>query len=190
MAFVLRLLVAIAVALSIGFGLSYYALTDGRFIAANMLGPWITWQDVGVPNPNPYTRSQIAREGALQLGRSEGLRFTAATDSAGKALDLSCTYRISGRVPISSFWTLSAVDSDWRNLAAPGEDLALRSSELVRDNDRSFRIYVGPHVMPMNWLELAGSGQYELVLTLYDTTAFSGFTNDTVMPSITEEHCP
>lgn len=190
MRFVLRLLMLIVVALSVGFGLSYYALNDGRLFGAVQLGPWTAWPDIGAPSPNPYTRSHIAREAALQLGRSEGLQFVANVDSDGEALDLSCSYRLDGHVPVSTFWTLSAVDSDWVNLAASDADATLRSSEIVRTGSGALRIHVGKALRPSNWLELTGSGSFSLVLTLYDTTALSGFgSGDTTMPSITREDC-
>lgn len=181
---------SIAVALAVGFGLSYYALTDGRLFGAVQLGPWTAWPDIGAPAPNPYTRGNIARQAALQLGRSEGLQFVAAMDGAGEALDLACSYRLDGRVPVSSFWTLAAVDGDWINLAAPGSDAALRSSEVVRAADGAMRIHVGTRLRPGNWLELSGAGPFSLVLTLYDTTALSGFNSgDTTLPAITREDC-
>lgn len=188
--FVLRLLMLCLVALAVGFGLSYYALTDGRLFGAVQLGPWTTWPDIGSPTPNPYSRSHIAREGALQLGRSEGLQFVATTDSAGAPLDLSCSYRIEGHVPVSTFWTLLAVDAGWRDLAAPGTAQALRSSEVVRTTEGALLIHVGTQLRPDTWLELAGSGPFSLVMTLYDTTALSGFSStDMIMPSITAEGC-
>jgi hypothetical protein len=188
--FVLRLLMSIAVALSLGFGLSYYALTDGRLFGAVSLGPWTAWPDIGSPNPNPYTSGHITREASLQLGRSEGLRFVAATDSDGAPLDLACSYRLDGHVPVSTFWTLVAVDTDWVNLAAPGTDAALRSSEVIRATDGAIRIHVGTRLRPMTWLELSGTGTFSLVLTLYDTTALSSFAAaDMTMPSITMEDC-
>lgn len=190
MRFVLRLLMSIAVALALGFGLSYYALTDGRFFGGVQIGPWNAWPDVGSPAPNPYTRALITRESGFQLGRSEGLQFVATTDSDGLVLDLACSYRIEGRVPVSSFWTLYAVDEDGYNLAAPGTDLAIRSSEIVRTSSGNIRLHVGTRLRPSNWLELAGYGPFRLVMTLYDTTALSGFSaNDMIMPRITMEGC-
>lgn len=181
---------SIAVALAVGFGLSHYALNDGRLFGAVQLGPWLTWPDIGAPGPNPYTRGHITREAALQLGRSEGLQFIASVDSDGEALELSCSYRIDGRVPVSTFWTLIAIDENWINLAAPETDAALRSSEIVRNNDGSMRIHAGTILRPGNWLELAGNGPFSLVLTLYDTTALSGFTaTGMTMPAITREAC-
>lgn len=190
MRFVLRLLMSIAVALAIGFGLSYYALTDGRMFGAVSIGPWTTWPDVGAPTPNPYARSHITREAALQLGRSEGLQFTATTDTDGAALDRACTYRIVGRVPVSTFWTLSAVDGAFVNVGAPESNGALRSSDIARAADGSLDIAVGTHLASGNWLELAGAGPFTLVLTLYDTTALSGFSSAaSSMPAITREGC-
>ncbi len=178
------------VALSVGFGLSYYALTDGRLFGGVQVGPWAAWPDVGAPSPNPYTRAHIAREAALQLGRSEGLQFIATADSSGEPLDLNCSYRLDGRVPASSFWTLSAIDANWVNLAAPDSETALRSSEIARQNNGDLRIHVGTSLKPGNWLELTGSGPFSLVLTLYDTMALSGFgSSDAVLPSITREAC-
>jgi hypothetical protein len=43
--------------------------------------------------------------------------------------------------------------------------------------------------MPQNWLELGGTGPFKLVLTLYDTAAFSGFSSDASMPSIIRGDC-
>ena len=190
MRFVLRLLLLIAVALGVGFGLSYYALTDGRLFGAAQIGPWTAWPDVGAPEPKPYTRGQLVREAALQLGRAEGLQFVSNTDSEGMPLDLACAYRLDGHVPMSSFWTLSAVDTDWVSLAAPGTSPSIRSSELVRSDDGAMHLEVGTRLASGNWYELVGTGTFRLVITLYDTTAFSGFGGDgTTMPSITRGDC-
>jgi hypothetical protein len=187
--FVLYLLMMIAVALSVGFGLSYYALTDGRLFGVARVGPWTAWPDVGSNTPNPYTRGHLAREASLQLGQSEGLQFSAATDSAGEPLTLACSYRIEGKTPLATFWTLVAVDPFGRNLAAPDQPLALRSTDIARANDGSIIINVGKSLLPFNWLELAGQGPFTLELTLYDTAVFSGFSSDESMPSIIREGC-
>jgi len=189
--FVIHLLLLVTVALGVGFGLSYYALTDGRLFGAAVVGPWIAWPDVGSATPNPYTRGHLTRAAGLQLGLSEGVQFTATTDSAGEELTLACTYRISGKTPLATFWTLVALDTHGINLARPGEDAAMRSNAIARAEDGSILIYVGTHLAPQNWLELTGSGSFHLVLTLYDTAAFSGFgTSSETMPVIEREGCP
>lgn len=189
MRFVLYLLMMIAVALSVGFGLSYYALTDGRLFGAVQIGPWQAWPDVGAAAPNPYTRSLLAREARLQLGQAEGLQFSASVDSDGQSLTRACTYRVKGMTPLATAWTLVALDSDGRNIAAPDTDEVMRSSSLVRLNDGSFDIAVGKRLMPGNWLETTGSGAFTLVLTLYDTAAFSGFSSDESMPAVIRGDC-
>ena len=189
MRFVLYLLMMIAIALGVGFGSSYYALTDGRLFGVVRAGPWTAWPDIGSGAPNPYTRAHLAREATLQLGQAEGLQFTATTDSLGEPLTLSCGYRIEGKTPLASFWTLVAVDRDGRNLAAPDSDPDIRSSEIARTNDGALLINIGTRLMPQNWLELRGQGPFTLKLTLYDTAVFSGFSSDESMPSIVREAC-
>jgi hypothetical protein len=187
--FVLYLLMMIAVALGVGFGLSYYALTDGRFFGVARVGPWTAWPDQGSNAPNPYTRGHLAREAALQLGQAEGLQFVATSDSEGEPLSLSCSYRVEGRTPLATFWSLVAVDPAGRNLAAENQPLALRSTEIARANDGSVVINVGTILRPLNWLELAGEGPFQLELTFYDTAVFSGLSSDESMPSIVREAC-
>lgn len=189
MRFVFHLLLMIAVALGVGFGLSYYALTDGRLFGAAQAGPWTAWPDVGSDAPNPYTRGHLARTAAFQLGQAEGLQFVAGTDSDGQVLTRACFYRVLGRTPLANFWTLVAQDEAGINIAAPDTPLAMRSSNIVRSGDGAIAIHVGTGLMPGNWLELGGEGPFKLVLTLYDTAAFSGFSSDSVMPSIVRGRC-
>lgn len=190
MRFVLHLLAMIVVALGTGFGLSYYALTDGRLFGAAVAGPWTAWPDVGTAMPNPYTRGHLARAGALELGRSEGLQFTATTDSQGQPLDLACNYRLEGHTPMATFWTLVALGPDGVNLARADGQAVVRSNSLARAADGAMLLHVGQHLAPQNWLEIEGEGAFSLVLTLYDTTVFSGLGNTVeAMPSITREAC-
>ena len=189
MRFVFYLLLMIAVALGVGFGLSYYALTDGRLFGVAQVGPWTAWPDVGSNAPNPYTRGHLARTAAFELGQSEGLQFTATSDSDGRPLTRDCSYRILGKTPLATFWTLVAQDEAGINIAAPDVAPAIRSSAIARADDGSIIINVGTRLLPLNWLELSGEGPFKLVLTLYDIAAFSGFSSDASMPSITRGEC-
>ena len=189
MRFVLYLLLMLAVALSVGFGLSYYALTDGRLFGAVQVGPWVAWPDVGAAAPNPYTRSLLAREARLQLGQAEGLRFVASVDNDDRALTRACTYRVRGKTPLATAWTLVALDAEGRNVAAPDGFQAMRSTDLARPGDGAIELAVGTRLTEGNWLELTGEGPFSLVLTLYDTAAFSGFSSDSAMPAIIRGRC-
>ena len=180
----------LVVALVVGFGLSYYAVTDGRLLGALRVGPWAAWPAVGSPSPDPYTRAYLARAGALQLGQSEGVAFTAGSDSNGKPLDRACRYRIEGTTPVAGFWTLQAVGQDGRNIARPDGEQALQSRDIARANDGSMVLYVSRTLAPNNWLEIAGDGPFQLILTLYDPSNLSGADVAVPeLPAILKEAC-
>lgn len=186
-----RLLVGLAVALAVGFGASWYALTDGRLFAGVRVGPWVAWPDVGQTQPDPYTRAFLAREGIMQLGSAEGIQFTAQTDDAGIPLESACTYRIAGLVPGASFWTLEATDLQGANIAASPALMVLHSERIARRDEGAIEASVGPALAPGNWLETAGTGPFRLRLTLYDAAIFSGGSTQVEhMPAITRTACP
>ncbi|HVX82211.1 MAG: DUF1214 domain-containing protein [Devosia sp.] len=190
MRFVLNLLAMIIVALAVGFGLSYYAVGDGRVLGALKVGPWVAWPGVGSPAPDPYTRAYLARTGILQLGQSEGLAFVASSDSNGQPLSRDCRYRIEGTTPVASFWTLEAVSPDGVNIARPDGQLALVSRGVARANDGTLVLYVSRTLAPDNWLEITGSGPFELQLTLYDPSNVSGSSVSVqTLPAILKEAC-
>lgn len=181
----------IVVSLGVGFGFSWYALSDGRPFGAIEVGPWSTWQAAGSPAPDPYTRAHVARNGALQLGTSEGLQFLAETDSDGLRLDRDCRYRIAGTTPVATFWTLTPVARDGTLITVPGTPPAFHSRRLARTNDGSVALYVSKSLSPRNWLEIDGEGPFALQLNLYDASSFAGVGTDAgaELPTITREAC-
>ena len=190
MRFIFYLVYASAIAVVIGLGLSWYALTDGRLVGARQIGPWLTWPDTGGERPDPYTRAHLARNGELQLGAAEGLQFIAETDSDDQPLDRACTYLVDGKTPSAAFWTLAATDRDGRNISASPTLIYVDSMHLSRAADGSAIIAVGPALSSGDWLEIGGSGPFQLVLNLYDTPL--GVGSDWIqseMPSITRERC-
>lgn len=190
MRFITNLLLLIGVALAFGFGLSWFAVTDGRLFGVTQVGPWTTWREAGSPAPDPYTRAYIARTGALQLGASEGLQFVASVDSDGQALDRSCRYRIDGVTPVATFWTLTAVDATGALVTRPDGPSALSSGRIARANDGSMELYVSRGLAPRNWLEIAGDGPFALALNLYDTSSIGGVGASVLaLPSIIRETC-
>jgi len=181
----------VVVALALGFGLSWYALSDGGLFGASRSGPWKAWRDVGVPAPDPYTRAYIARTGALELGAGEGLEFVATTDSDDRRLDRACRYRIDGRTPAARFWTLVPVaPEDGASIARPDGPAGFHSARLSRAGDGSVELYVSKLISPQNWLEITGEGPFNLVLTFYDTSNLSSVGTDaTMLPAIIREGC-
>lgn len=190
MRFLAHLLGMIMVALAFGFGLSWYALEDGRLLGALRVGPWAAWPDVGAPSPNPYTRAYLSRTGALQLGLSEGVAFVAGHDSDGRPLARECHYRVEGNTPVATFWTLQALDPEGVSVAAPGGPIEMHSARIARVDQGTTVIHVSPALAPMNWLETTGRGPFSLVLTLYDTSIFSSVGEAVqTLPAITREAC-
>jgi len=130
------------------------------------------------------------RNGALQLGLSEGVQFVATTDSDGQPLDRNCRYRIDGNTPTATFWTLIPTDTHGASIARAGGPEGFNSARLARANDGSIELYVSRSLAPLNWVEIAGSGPFWLILTLYDTSLFSGIgSNQTILPAIIREAC-
>lgn len=190
MRFLLNLFAMVIVALAVGFGLSYYALSDGRLFGAWQTGPWAAWTQAGAPDPDPYTRAYLSRNGALQLGQSEGLQFVASTDSDGQPLERDCRYRVDGTTPVATFWTLVPTAPDGSTISRSDGPPGFRSTGIARESDGSMRLYVSKTMSPKNWLEISGDGPFWLVLTLYDTAIFSGgSSNGTTLPSIIRERC-
>lgn len=180
----------LVVALAIGFGLSWYALNDGRLVGAAQIGPWTAWPRAGSPTPDPYTRAYLARSGALQLGQGEGIQFVATTDSDGAPLDRACRYRIDGTTPTATFWTLVPTAADGASIARADGPPGFESGRIARANDGSVQLYVSRTLAPLNWLEITGTGSFQLLLTLYDTTVFtSANAGDTNLPAINREAC-
>lgn len=190
MRFLTHLLLAIGVALAFGFGLSWFAVTDGRFFGVTEVGPWVTWREAGSPTPDPYTRAYIARTAALQLGSSEGQQYMASVDSEGRALTRSCRYRIDGTTPVAAFWTLTAVDTSGTVITRPDGPRALTSTHIARANDGSMELYVSRSLAPRNWLEITGEGPFVLSLNLYDTSSIGGAGAAAItLPAIIREAC-
>ncbi|HEY0920835.1 DUF1214 domain-containing protein [Devosia sp.] len=191
MRFLGHLLAAIATALVVGFGLSWYALSSASIFGTIEIGPWAAWRDAGSPTPDPYTRAFVSRTGALQLGASEGLQFVATRDSDGQLLDRACRYRIDGTTPLATFWTLVPTDLDGSPIARPGGPAAFHSARIARAQDGSMQLYVSRTLSPYNWLEITGEGSFALALTLYDTASFTGVgPTEATLPSIIREGCP
>lgn len=185
-----QLLAMIATALVVGFGLSWYALSEASVFGVIDVGPWTAWRDAGSPTPDPYTRAFVSRNGALQLGASEGLQFVATTDSDGRQLNRDCRYRIDGTTPLATFWTLAPTALDGTSIARPGGPAAFHSARVARAQDGSMQLYVSRTLSPYNWLEITGEGGFALALTLYDTSSFTGVgPTAATLPSIIREAC-
>jgi hypothetical protein len=184
-------LLAVAIAVGLGGGSVWYALQAQKGLGAINIGPWVAFPDIGTADADPYLQARVARNGVLALGRAEGLSFVAEHDSEGRPLRRNCAYAIEGSFPTARFWTLYAADQSLA-LIDTGRlrRAALHSFAILRKADNSALITVSGRPTPGNWLPVAGTGSFNLVLTFYDTPiANSTGLSDVSLPRIERGPC-
>lgn len=165
-------LIAFSLSLAIGGGAAsaWFMIDRGFGFGAVDIGPWTAFPDRGTPAADPYSRARFARQGYLAIGQVEGIVFTAMRDSLGLQLSSACAYQVEGPVPPSRLWTLHTAQHENGGVETSGPaGTALHSLAILRREDGSFDIPVSRHPSPGNWLRVSGSGEFALVLTLYDT---------------------
>jgi hypothetical protein len=192
MRLLLGALFAFAVAIVVGLGATWLALTRGTAFGAVTIGAWTAWPKTGTTDIDPYARAGIARTGELPIGSGDGVAFYAATDDAGRVLDGRCVAMVTGVTPAARFWTIALYDLDGRLVPNPAERFGFTSQEITRRADGSFEIVMAPRARPGNWLPTGGIDRYVLVLRLYDTPVgvATRTARDAPMPAISEKACP
>ncbi len=185
-------LFALAVAATIGLGMTWLVLTRGTAYGGVTIGAWTAWPRTGTLGIDPYSRAMVARSGELPIGSGDGVAFHARADDAGRPFDGRCDVVLAGMTPPARFWTVTLYDLDGRLIANSVGRQGFTSQEIVRRSDGSFEIVVGPRARPGNWLPTGGTDRYVLVLRLYDTpvgvATRSG--RDAPMPSVIQKACP
>jgi hypothetical protein len=166
------LFVAVA-GLALGLWATREALSSLLPFSADRLGQWRIESRAGAADADPYTRARVERDGEIPLGLGEGLRLTTREDSDRRALNPACVYRFGPHAPPARYWTLEAVDAEGFPLENPAGRYVLRSSEILRDPDGGFTVYISPRAHAGNWLPVGGRAPFALALRLYDP-ALSG----------------
>jgi hypothetical protein len=165
---------AVAVAgLALGLWATRAALSSWLPVTVEQLGQWRIEARAGAIDADPYTRARVERDGEIPLGLGEGLRLIANADSDGRALDPRCVYKLGPHAPPARYWTLEAIDASGFPIENAAGRYGLRSSEILRDPDGGFAIYISPRAHAGNWLPVGGSSRFALALRLYDP-ALSG----------------
>ncbi len=184
--------VAVAVAgLALGLWATRAALTGALPIAVDSLGQWRMEARAGAADADPYTRARIERSGEIALGLGEGLRLTTRVDSQGRALDSSCVYKLGPQAPTARYWTLEAIDGAGYPFENADGRYVLRSTEILRNADGGFAIWISEAPHAGNWLALAPRVRFGLTMRLYDpalSDAAVGFERATA-PEVVRERC-
>lgn len=191
MRFILLVLVSLSIALGLGGWSANWALEASGDVGTVTVGPWVANPYAGSPDADPYSKARLARLGNLPLGIGEGILFTAHRDSSDLPLRRQCQYRIAGHTPPTRIWTLTPYTPDGR-LVQPGAGRSgwLTSHNLMRAEDNSFEVAIGPMARAGNWLATSGEGPLVLALALYDTPASASSGADSLsLPAIELERC-
>ena len=206
---IFRFAIALAIGLAVGAWTAHSSIRADIGIGSLSVGPWTAWPLEGSLEADPYTKAKVAAEGAVPLGVGEGVEFEATTDSSGRPLDAACDYKVLGRTPKARIWTLTAHraapdGADGPAMLRPDDAVAaLTSRDLVRGEDGSFAVALGPTPSPGNWIALprpgagstrpeAGSGgvPFRIALRFYDSpVSTSAELFEPTMPLIERRGC-
>lgn len=171
-------------------GLSYVTFTKGWIFGSHVVGSWVAWPRAGASNADPYTKARAANLGLWALGEDVGIQFVAKTDANDDILLANCDYRIFGKVPSSSLWTLHAQSLNGTIISQGATSASVHSRNLIRKSDGSFVLSLSKNIHPVNWLGLTGYGSFELVLNIYDTAPIGTTIGERInFPKIVRQSC-
>lgn len=192
MRLLLGTLFILIVAVAVGLGATYYALTRGTDFGGLTVGSWTAHARTGTSDANPYARASIARTGRLPIALGDGLTFLAKTDDRNRPLDGRCDVVLSGLTPEARFWTLALYNVQGGLVANSVHRYGFTSEEIVRHPDGHFDIVVAPRANPGNWLPTGGIERYILAMRFYDTSVGVATKEgrEIPMPTITTGSCP
>ena len=189
----LSALLAIAGAgLAIGLAATALAVGRGWDPGRVAIGAWTIRPGIGTPAIDPYALARVAVTGTAPMAANEGVAFAARIDDTGYRLVLGCTYRLSGPIGPTRFWTLTAMDAAGRGMDDAAHRTAFTSTTVVRDESGAATIEIGPEARPGNWLPTSGAGPMDLVLRFYDTPLADTRSDlaAATLPAITRLSCP
>lgn len=191
MRLLIGLLLAFAVAASVGLGTTLYALHGGTAFGSFNVGAWTAWPRTGTTEIDPYARALIARSGELPIGTGDGIAFVATRDDDGAALDGRCDVVVSGITPQARYWTLTVYDLEGQLIGNLLKRHGFSSQEVVRKSDGSIEISIAPRARAGNWLPSGGVDRYMLVMRFYDSPigVASQTGRETPMPSVKVRSC-
>lgn len=186
----LDLLLTAVVALLVGLGGTWYALTAKRGIETVDIGPWRAIIEVTPRGTNPYVRALLARTGEMPMLATEAIVFIARTDSNGRPLRAACRYRLEGGWIDTRRWTLTVTDAEGLPLPETVAPRAVNSVGVLRDGEGRFVVTLAARARPGNWLSVEGGDRIALALRLYDSPLYvNGGLREAALPRIVAGEC-
>lgn len=192
MRLLLGTLFTLLVAVAVGLGTTYLALTRNVGFSALKIGSWTALPKAGTAEIDPYAQASIARVGRLPVALGDGVEFMARADDNGRPLDGRCDVSLTGVTPAARYWTLTLYGGNGELVANSVNRFGFTSQEILRRADGSFQITIGPRASPGNWLPTGGVERYVLALRLYDTSVGVSTKEgrEVPMPVLSVRSCP
>lgn len=191
MYFIRNLVFGTAIALFSGFASAHYAI-DFLGKGSNLkTGQWTRLESIENTAGNPYRAALKARTTGVALAPGEGLIFTSDRDANDDLFDPACRYRLAGRMPKASLWSLSVnTTQDEQEIRHP-ERRFLVSHSVQWKSDGTLKVAIAPDIQQGNWLASPTTGPFTVSLRLYDTPLALNTTelNSRELPEITKGTC-
>ena len=180
-----------AIGAATGLGSAYFAVKGDPAFGAVQTDQWVTWPDLGSVRIDPYALANLARSARIPLASGEGYAFTARTDEAGRLLDSTCRYTLSGNPPRARAWTLTIYDAYGELPANPLQRNGFTSRELTLSADGGITINLAREATSGDWLPLPATRGFTAVLRLYDTalTPTAGSISTIGLPTLKRTAC-
>lgn len=159
-----------AAAVTLGLGSAWWVLKKAPWIVQTVqVGAWKGNLLAGSQDADMYTRSTIALNALLALGRDESMYFIASEDDAGNPLRSNCSYRVEGAPPKARWWSITAYADDMFLFDAPNQHYSLNGTTARLDTDGRFVFTTGGQEQPgIHWLPTPGRRGMVLTLRLYN----------------------
>jgi hypothetical protein len=163
----LKILAVLIIGVALGLGATWFTALRGGMSGGLSDGPWRTSLYAGSSQGGPYVRANVAAHGLLALNRSETIYYTATRDSAGRALDGGCAYRLEGRDPPTRWWSVTAYGPDDFLIPGVGDRYSVSKTSIVRAEDGGWTAEVSTAAAGVNAIPVK-PGPFSLTLRLYN----------------------
>ena len=163
----LKILLVLVVGTALGLFATWATVVRGTMAGNVSSGPWRTSLLTGSREGGPYLRAHIAVHGLLALGREETMYYTAASDSAGEALDGRCTYLIEGRDPPTRWWSITAYGGDDFLIQNTADRYSVTTNSVARRAEGTFAIRLSQAQAEGNWIPVTAN-PFNVTIRLYN----------------------
>ncbi len=191
MPFLTRFLLFAAIALTLGLGSAWRAVSHGFFVSADRFGPWVFWYREGTSDADPYTLAHLARQGVLPITAATGMTFTATRDSSGSRLSGDCTYEVRGSAVPAVWWNIAAFTPDGQKMPNKTGRSSFSAANILAAPDGAFVVRLSPEVQPGNWLPASRGNRVVLRLNILRPLNPDAFLRSAaeILPEITLVEC-